>query len=161
MHHHSPSSRLLSALTFAPLGTDSCLIHRHPPSTGPHLSAPPPPPTPSSSSLSSPILSWTSLLPPALLHSPHRSPLLVSHPAVRTLGGWVWRGVGCAELATSDSCDAPLGGHRQSRLVFSPPVSSVFCLFISPAHRALNVFRCPAFFFLRKTDEGVIINLAA
>lgn len=60
------------------------------------------------------------------------------------------RGVGCAELATSDSCDAPLGGHRQSRLVFSPPVSSVFCLFISPAHRALNVFRCPAFFFCER-----------
>lgn len=30
-----------------------------------------------------------------------------------------------------------------------PPVSSVFCLFISPAHRALNVFRCPAFFFAK------------
>lgn len=156
MHHHSPSSRLLSALTFAPLGTDSCLIHRHPPSTGPHLSAPPPPPTPSSSSLSSPILSWTSLLP----RCPSSLPTSLSSPRF-TSSSQDPRGVGCAELATSDSCDAPLGGHRQSRLVFSPPVSSVFCLFISPAHRALNVFRCPAFFFLRKMDEGVIINLAA
>lgn len=156
MHHHSPSSRLLSALTFAPLGTDSCLIHRHPPSTGPHLSAPPPPPTPSSSSLSSPILSWTSLLPCC----PSSLPTSLSSPRF-TSSSQDPRGVGCAELATSDSCDAPLGGHRQSRLVFSPPVSSVFCLFISPAHRALNVFRCPAFFFLRKMDEGVIINLAA
>lgn len=156
MHHHSPSSRLLSALTFAPLGTDSCLIHRHPPSTGPHLSAPPPPPTPSSPSLYSPILSWTSLLP----RCPSSLPTSLSSPRF-TSSSQDPRGVGCAELATSDSCDAPLGGHRQSRLVFSPPVSSVFCLFISPAHRALNVFRCPAFFFLRKTDEGVIINLAA
>lgn len=39
-----------------------------------------------------------------------------------------------------------------------PPVSSVFCLFISPAHCMLNVFRCPAFF--AKMDEGTIINLA-
>lgn len=155
MHHHSPSSRLLSALTFAPLGTDSCLIHRHPPSTGPHLSAPPPPPTPSSSSLSSPILSWTSLLPCC----PSSLPTSLSSPRF-TSSSQDPRGVGCAELATSDSCDAPLGGHWQSRLVFSPPLAQCF-VFSFPLHIVRLMCSDVRRFFLRKMDEGVIINLAA
>lgn len=133
------SLSLLSSLPFAPLGSHSCLIQSSPPSTEPHLTIPPPPILSSCSSLSSPIFSWTSLL-----HCPssHSSSLF----AFRFISSsWDSRG-GCAEQATSDSCDALLGGHWQSWLFFSPLPQCFFLFFYSPAHCMLNVFRCPTFF---------------
>lgn len=119
------SVSLLSSLPFARLGSHSCLIHSSPPSTGPHLSIPLPPILFSCSSLSSPIFSWTSLLP---CPSSQSSSLFTFHfiSSSRDPQG------GCAEQATSDSCDALLGGHWQSWLFFSL-LTSVF-YFFSPLH---------------------------
>lgn len=68
--------------------------------------------------------------PSALLHTPLPSPLLVSYPVVKTLWGV------CAEQASSDSCDALLGGHWQC----CPPALNSLLVFSFPLHNVCLIF---------------------